>query len=704
MILRLAVEQVRSQRRYTLWTAALLAATTGLVAFALTMYSTERAFDDLTARANGGDRENHGYATTVVGNVPESTDPMAVHSTLEIDQALTQAMLNGSDVVATRMVPLDLHDHNLNTNSPYFDLLVIAVRGDFDWDLVLAEGNPPTVTQIALSSAIAEELGVGIGDVISVAPDGHEVSVRNGQGIYYPTYDLWISGLLRSNDGLTVGAPWEADAIVSWKLSNDALGLFTYTTSQSGDPEESRRMWTGPDTWVDYDTGDPALGIFVDPDFVDFSTTPPEAVPLALAAAGVLLLTTLGGAFAIGRSLGQARVGWIGTARTLGATRRSIRMASILETLLVGAVATVAGFAGGYLASAIRLAVLRDKVPYPLAPTSVPLPWWVIVGVGAAGLVFSLALSAVPAFWASRVPPVAALKATADLTAVETSRRVPIRWLTFPLAIGVLLILAGGDGTQRGDVLFGVGGILSVPTALAFFVEGFRRLVPVLGRRLAKSRRVWAMVAGDGILARPRQASTLATLSAMGCLVGIVIPTLWAFYQCDYFLKWRIGQTVPWSVFIEGEMGWWTTVSFGVVIGLLVALQAICLAVTLSSIRVTTAERATQQAMGLSTRAGRAAAFAQHSVPQIVGLVVGALTGYGVALFIHFCTDLNWPYSHRTRPSDYLPAFSYSALSCLVFLALGLAIIGLGSILASRIPKERTPVEALRPEGKVSIR
>jgi ABC-type antimicrobial peptide transport system permease subunit len=103
--------------------------------------------------------------------------------------------------------------------------------------------------------------------------------------------------------------------------------------------------------------------------------------------------------------------------------------------------------------------------------------------------------------------------------------------------------------------------------------------------------------------------------------------------------------------------------------------------------------------MGLTPGASRAAAFAQHLVPQAVGGVVGGVAGYGVALFMHFGTNMNWSTPLPGTISDYLPAFGYSIVSSLAFAALGLAIASAGAFFASRAPKERTPVEALRPVG-----
>lgn len=719
MILRLALAQARSQKRYAAWTAAFIALTLGLVTYAFALIETERGFDSLTARAYGLAGEHLGYADVMTGNPPESSRAPSNTSTEAIDAALDAAIADGSDVVAVRTAPFAVVEnasshvvwpsgwtYQGSTSTPY----VGAVKGAYEWDLVLAEGEAPGHGEIALSADLAADLGVGIGDPVLAHLNVDQVTQRQRLGLYVPEHPLVVSGLLRTNAGLTTGPPWEMGALVSWDLSNEVGGLFTIVIGGGTEAPEALGFW-GPDTWISYDRSSPALALFVDPMagpdpwISDRSVTiTPGSVYVLFPLAAILILGSFIGAFAVGRSQGQARVQWVATARTLGATRRSVRLASLAEAGLVAALGTVVGFSLGYGAAMIRLLWLRSRVPAPLAPTWVSVPWWVLGTVVGLGIALALVVGAAPAFWASRIPPVAAHKATADLAVVETSRRVPIRWLAIPFALGVGLILAGGGGSFGGTVLLTYGGIVAIPIAFVFLIEGLRRLVPVVGRRLARSRAVWTMVAGDAIASRPRQASTLASLAAIAGLFGTFTSTIWILGQREWFLEPGGGVGRSWSDFNGGPLGGWDDVTFGTAVGFLVAIQAICLAVTLSSLRVTAAEQATRQALGLTPGAGRAAAFAQHAVPQVVGGTVGGIVGLGVAWFIYFGTDINYANYSRHAVSEYLPAFGFSVVSSLAFAAIGLAIVGAGSVFASHAPKERTPIEALRPAGKVRAR
>src|SRR5690606_11581340 len=90
--------------------------------------------------------------------------------------------------------------------------------------------------------------------------------------------------------------------------------------------------------------------------------------------------------------------------RAIGARRRQVRRAVVVEALLIGLVGAVVGFLGG-LGLATFLGDFFDLPPGSLAvlPTSVATA--LITGV-----VVTVASAAVPAWRASRVRPVAAMR------------------------------------------------------------------------------------------------------------------------------------------------------------------------------------------------------------------------------------------------------------------------------------------------------
>ena len=122
--------------------------------------------------------------------------------------------------------------------------------------------------------------------------------------------------------------------------------------------------------------------------------------------------------------------------RAVGASRRQVRRAVLIEALVVGVAGSVFGFLLG-LGVALALSGFLQLPDSSLAIT----PTAVLAAL-ATGMVVTLVSALIPAWRASRVPPLAALRDVA----VDTSGRSLVR-----LVLG-LVILAGsvGPGGRRG--------------------------------------------------------------------------------------------------------------------------------------------------------------------------------------------------------------------------------------------------------------
>lgn len=714
MILRLAIAQARAQKRYTIWTAAFIALALGLVSFSFGLIETQAAFDSLTSRASGMDGEHLGGRDVMTGSPPNSSRAASNTSTEAIDATLDAAIADGSDVVAARTALFTVVENPAShvvwrsgwayegsTSMPY----VAAVRGPYPWDVVLAEGRAPRDGEIALSAALASDLGVGIGDPLLVRQDREHEARRQALGVDASRHTLVISGLLRSNVGLTDGVPWEVGALVTWDLSSEEGGLFTLAI---GDPDEPDvRGFYGQWTWVSWEEPNAALATFfgdltagVDPMIFDRSVTVTVGSAYVMfALAGLLMLGSVIGAFAVGRSQGQIRVQWVATARTLGATQRSVRVASLAEAGLVAAVGTVIGLALGYGAATARLLWLRAQVEAPLAPTWVSLPWWVLGIIAGLGLFLAAIMGMVPAFWASRVAPVAAHKAMPDLAVVETSSRISTWWLLPGLLAGVAAIVAGSTGTWAGTFTMALGAIVTAPIAVLLLLECQRVLIPGVAVTMTKSRAPWVMSAGDALAARPRQGVTLALLASLAIATVASMMTLNSFFTRAWFLESSDVDNASWWDQVGGPLGMWTFDAWAICFLLLLPMEVIALAVTFSSLRATAAERATKEALGLTASSSRAAAGAQHAVPQAIGAIVGALAGIVIGLFVHFGTNINVAHPRRWSVAEYVPALYISLTAALLLLVSAAAVILAGSVFAARGPRTRTPVEALRQVG-----
>ena len=129
-----------------------------------------------------------------------------------------------------------------------------------------------------------------------------------------------------------------------------------------------------------------------------------------LLAFGVIALFV--GAFVIFNSLSitiAQRTRELATLRTLGASRRQVRFSVIVESLVMGTLASIVGLFLG-LALAIGLFKLFDAVGFTLPNSGLIFSTRTIIVSLLLGIIVTLIASIMPAFKATRVPPIAAVR------------------------------------------------------------------------------------------------------------------------------------------------------------------------------------------------------------------------------------------------------------------------------------------------------
>jgi putative ABC transport system permease protein len=171
--------------------------------------------------------------------------------------------------------------------------------------------------------------------------------------------------------------------------------------------------------------------------------------------------------------------------RAVGASRHQLIYAVLLEAALIGLLASVIGIAMGIGAGALVAAVLTSFLDgLPLAGIGVPPA--AIVGGLAVGLVVTVLAALLPAWRASRIPPVAAMQEAAT----------PDRPLTRLTVTGVVVALLGaaalvasltGNAGDAGLALL-LAGVLLAFIAVALLTPLVARpVVSVLGKAFAWS-------------------------------------------------------------------------------------------------------------------------------------------------------------------------------------------------------------------------
>jgi len=230
-----------------------------------------------------------------------------------------------------------------------------------------------------------------------------------------------------------------------------------------------------------------------------------------------------------------------GLLRALGASQRQILGIVTLEALFLGVLASTVGLLAGFgVATLLRTAINSTGVELPTDPF--PLEQRTIIASYAVGIIVTLVACVLPAWRASRLSPLEALRVSS-----ATGGR---GWRT--PAFGALLMLAGGALVARG---FQFGDSTSSTTVLATIGAGCG--VAVIGVALvsrlliAPVTRVISMVLAFGTSGQLAKRNVLrnrarSATTASALMIGLAIATLALVFQAS--LKETVNAEITRSV------------------------------------------------------------------------------------------------------------------------------------------------------------
>ena len=239
------------------------------------------------------------------------------------------------------------------------------------------------------------------------------------------------------------------------------------------------------------------------------------------------LIALLVGAFVIFNTFTMTvaqRTREFGMLRTIGASRRQILQAVVLEALLIGFAGSVLGLFAG-IGLAPLLAGLLGMIGFDLPSTALVIAARTIVVAILLGTVVTLLSSLAPALRATRISPMAAMREGA--VGVSKVKRRWVRVLQSAVAgLGLVLMLAGlfaGLAMSSALTLLGIGAVL------VFIGVGLMSpllvgpLAALIGRPLAATGGVAARIArGNAVRSPGRTAGTAAALMIGVALVAFV--------------------------------------------------------------------------------------------------------------------------------------------------------------------------------------
>ena len=244
-----------------------------------------------------------------------------------------------------------------------------------------------------------------------------------------------------------------------------------------------------------------------------------------LAFAGIALFV---GAFVIFNTLSitvAQRTREFATLRTIGASRRQVLGSVVLESLVIGILASIAGLFGGLLLAKGIQALLRT-LGFALPSAETVFATRTIVVAMIVGVVVTLVAAIFPAIRATRVPPIAAVREGATLPKSRLAPFVP--WIALLLIAGAIAVLARAMFTEElgtADRLLSLGvGVLVLFFGVAMIsprlVAPIAALVGVPARRIGGA--AGKLASGNAVRNPGRTAATAAALMIGIALVAFV--------------------------------------------------------------------------------------------------------------------------------------------------------------------------------------
>lgn len=220
--------------------------------------------------------------------------------------------------------------------------------------------------------------------------------------------------------------------------------------------------------------------------------------------------------------------------RALGAARAQIVSSVIVETVLIGLVASAAGLLGG-VGIAGLLKGLFDSFGFSLPAGGLVFDAGTVVTCMVVGTLVTLVAGVFPAVRASRVAPVAALRENAT-EAVRVSRIRAVAGAALSAA-GVAVVL----GAVLGDAELGVAGLGAVLTMVGVVTFGpvvARPAAALVGWPLRRLRGVTGGLARQNAMRNPRRTSG----TAAALMVGVGVVTLFTVFAAS--IRASIDDTV----------------------------------------------------------------------------------------------------------------------------------------------------------------
>jgi putative ABC transport system permease protein len=376
--------------------------------------------------------------------------------------------------------------------------------------VVLKDGNAPHgIDEIALDKATADRVGYHVGDRAGVI-------LNDGR------HEFTVVGLV----GLGNSDSFAGASIVVWDTDSAAALLDTQGTVDTID------IKVDPGANIDTVKADVAKILPARTEVItgqELANEIKDQVGKIVSVIGLgllifALITAFVAAFVInnvyGITIGQ-RLRELALLRAVGARGRQVRRLVLMEALIVSIIATVIGIFGGFAVAKGLIALFNAGGGFPPAPLKFQVRTAIVAAVVGIGTTVLSVL--VPAWRASRIPPVAAMRPEAGFGALSLSKNL-IRGVLLTVA-GLTLFIFGilarpGSGPQWG-LIAGVGALCTIFGATSLSGAFARPVARAIGAPVEKIFGTSGKFARDNAGRNPRR--TARTASAL--MIGVSVIT-----------------------------------------------------------------------------------------------------------------------------------------------------------------------------------
>ena len=204
--------------------------------------------------------------------------------------------------------------------------------------------------------------------------------------------------------------------------------------------------------------------------------------------------------------------------RAVGATRRQVTTAGIVEAFAVGVVGSLVGWGAG-IGIAAGLKGVFDGFGFALPAGGLVFTVSSALIAILAGIVATVVAGVAPSLRSSRVPPVAALRDQAVEHRATSKRRSVIGAVLTAGGVAALVLAAVRSGPVG---LAGIGAVLALVGMVVFGPVAVRPAGTVLGAPIAAMRGITGTLARENTMRSPRR--TAATASAL--LIGVAVVAM----------------------------------------------------------------------------------------------------------------------------------------------------------------------------------